>query len=149
MEPDRPLYTQALQIAALESLTYALDCSQQPADEAHSTQQPSTGYAYCPGGHCLHSRSPCLGSPASVSSHPYAHRYNTACVTNRRLHVHACLFHRQNNPVLHACRASAPTLQHALVHVHVLVLVHVHAHVHAHVHVRVRVRVMATCQVPL
>ncbi len=113
MEPDRPLYTQALQIAALESLTYALDCSQLPADEAHSTQQPSTGYAYCPGGHGLHSRSPCLGSPASVSSHPYAHRYNTACVTNRRLHVHTCLFHRQNNTMLHACSASAPSLQHA------------------------------------
>lgn len=74
MEPDGPLYTQALQIAALESLTNALDCSQLPADEAHSTQQPSTGYAYCPGGHGLHSRLPCTDSPASLSSHPYAHR---------------------------------------------------------------------------
>ena len=92
MEPDGPLYTQALQIAALESLTNALDCSQLPADEAHSTQQPSTGYAYCPGGHGLHSRLPCTDSPASLSSHPYAHRYSTAYVTNTHLHVGAYMF---------------------------------------------------------
>ncbi|KAA6424496.1 MAG: hypothetical protein FRX49_05708 [Trebouxia sp. A1-2] len=74
MEPNGLPYTQALQIAALESLTKALDCSQLPADEAHLVQQPSTGYAYCPGGHCLHPRSLCLDLPASLSSHPHAHR---------------------------------------------------------------------------